>query len=382
MKSDLTLDQVRTALGLDPATGILIWTAPQSNRVKIGDRAGVVAANGRRYINLAGEKHLAHRLVWFHFYGVWPSGDVKQKNGDYDDCRIENLVDQTRQETASNRRVNAKSKSGHPGVTWDSKREKWQVHITRDYKQVAFGYYGDLGEAIVARQEAQSMQLAVSATDRASAAHKIVRRRRQRMAWNALQRGGFEIAWTSLDEFCRDIGDLPQTKMTIVPIEASKPIGPNNWRWSLPVDTKYDFRTPQGRSAYGRDHRAANSMAYRDKELRKKFGIGLVEYNEKLDRQTGVCAICERPETMERNGKELWLAVDHDHFTKANRELLCSQCNQALGKFEDRPTLLRRAADYLERHGKSEMAWGKPSVTEITHLPIGQKILMEAAPYG
>lgn len=382
MNSKLTIEDVREALDFDPATGILLWKKPHSNRVQIGDRAGVVAINGRRYINLKGEKHLAHRLAWAHYYGVWPTGDVKQKNGDYDNCTITNLVEQSRQETASNRRVNENSKSGHAGVTWDSKREKWQVHITQDYRQVALGLFEDLDAAVAARQEAlATLKISVSPEERAAAAHSVARRRRQRVAWKQVNESG-PTTWASFDDFCADIGDIPQTKSQLVKVDFSKPIGPTNFKWSLPPDKPFDHRTREGRIAYLRAHRRENPDLYREKELRRNFGMTLSEYREVENDQFGVCAICGKGETTERDGELLWLAVDHDHDTNENRGLLCIGCNTALGKFNDDPRLLRSAVAYLESKNKREPVWSRPVVTEITHLPIGQKILAENRLHG
>jgi hypothetical protein len=42
--------------------------------------------------------------------------------------------------------------------------------------------------------------------------------------------------------------------------------------------------------------------------------------------------------------------VDHDHVTGKTRSFLCGHCNKGLGHFADDPDLLRRAADYIERH--------------------------------
>jgi hypothetical protein len=367
MKSNLTIEQVRAALDFDPATGVLLWKAPQSNRVKIGDRAGVIAANGRRYVNVGGEKHMAHRLAWFHFYGEWPVGDVKQKDGDHDNCAIENLIEQTRQETASNRRVNAASKSGHAGITWSAKNAKWQVHITQGYKQVFIGYFDEdkLDDAVIAREHAQRVNdLSLTAPERAAAAHSISRRRRQRTAWTRLQESGRPVSWASLDQFCADIGDIPETRMAIVALDMTKPIGPGNWKWSLPATDKHDFRTREGRIAYNRAHRQDNADLYRDKELRRNFGITLVQYREKLAEQGGVCAICGSDEIAERKGKKLKLAVDHDHDTDVVRGILCIACNTGIGKLNDSPARLRDAVKYLESHGKREAA--KPSAFDLS----------------
>jgi len=356
MNSKLTIEILNHALDFDPATGIFLWSHPQSNAVKVGDRAGVVASNGRRYINIAGEKHMAHRLAWFYIYGDWPQDDVKQPNGNYDDCRKENLVLQSRQQTATNRRVNASSKSGHAGITWSEKRQRWQVHITRDYKQVGLGYFGDLDEAIEVRKAALAEETsAISPEDREKAAHNISRRRRQRVAWKRLVASEMSLGWPSLDDFCRDVGDIPETKMAIVAIDASQPIGPGNFRWSLPPEIKHDFQTREGRIAYNKAHRSANFDIYKDRDLRRKFNISLDEYNVKLASQDGVCAICQRPERASRDGEVLGLAVDHDHQKdkkdkNGHRDLLCGNCNKGLGKFEDNPEYLLAAIAYIRKH--------------------------------
>jgi hypothetical protein len=351
MNDRLTIEYVREVLDYDPATGVLTWKVSSSNRVKVGSRAGVVATNGRRYVSLCGEKLMAHRVAWAHFHGVWPAGDVKQKSGNYDDCSINNLVEQTRQETATNRAVNSNSKSGHAGVTWSQRVGKWQVHITKDYKQVGLGYFDKLDEAVSARRNAlESLEVSVSGADKEKAAHAISRRRRQRTAWNRLAASGCLLGWSSLDDFCKDIGDIPERRSAIVAIDALRPIGPGNFKFG--IEAGHDFRTREGRIAYSRAHRKSNPDLYREKELRKSFDIGLSDFDRMLAEQNGVCAICERPERAERNGKSLALAVDHCHTTKKIRGVLCGNCNKALGKFEDNPDFLRNALVYLSKHAE------------------------------
>lgn len=350
MNSRLTIEYVRSILDFDPETGVFLWSASQSNRIKAGSRAGVIATNGRRYISVACEKIMAHRLAWFHHYGTWPNGDVKQKNGNYDDCSIDNLVDQSRQVTASSRKVNLSSKSGYPGVTWDTKRGKWQVHITRDYKQVALGYSDSLEVAVTMRKEAEAHpSVSVTNVDREKTAHAISRRRRQRTAWRRLIASEQNHSWESLEGFCRDVGDIPETKMALVAVDSSKPVGPENFRWSLPADFKHDFQTPEGRSVYGKAHRKANREIYRERELRKNFDIGVAEYDQMLVNQDGACAICFKPETAEKHGRVLALSVDHNHETGRIRGLLCGQCNTGIGKFGDDIDLLMNAISYLRK---------------------------------
>ncbi len=75
--------------------------------------------------------------------------------------------------------------------------------------------------------------------------------------------------------------------------------------------------------------------------LKRKYGISLDEYEELLRTQQGVCAICRAKENRS-------LAVDHDHKTGRVRGLLCTNCNQGLGKFRDDVDLLYASVLYLE----------------------------------
>jgi hypothetical protein len=113
---------------------------------------------------------------------------------------------------------------------------------------------------------------------------------------------------------------------------------------------EFDHSTSEGRAAYGRAHRKEYPDVYRDKELRKTFGLTLAQYNQMSADQEHVCAICEKPETATRNGKPLALHVDHDHETGKVRSLLCGNCNVALGMFCDDPDVMRNAIIYLAKH--------------------------------
>lgn len=92
-------------------------------------------------------------------------------------------------------------------------------------------------------------------------------------------------------------------------------------------------------------HKVAMSSATR----KYRTGWTKEEYDEALLAQDGRCAICKKPESdLGRGGEVLALSADHCHATGKKRGLLCRRCNQALGKMEDDPKLLRAAADYLE----------------------------------
>lgn len=77
--------------------------------------------------------------------------------------------------------------------------------------------------------------------------------------------------------------------------------------------------------------------------LKLKYGITVEDYDRMHLEQGGTCAICHRTE--EDIGKKL--AVDHCHKTGKVRGLLCFICNSAIGKLDDDPIKLIKAAEYL-----------------------------------
>lgn len=80
--------------------------------------------------------------------------------------------------------------------------------------------------------------------------------------------------------------------------------------------------------------------------LKNLYGLTVHEVDALCASQGGLCAICGRANPP--HVKQA-LAVDHQHGTKHIRGLLCLHCNQGLGKFRDDPSLLRLAAEYLEK---------------------------------
>jgi hypothetical protein len=87
-----------------------------------------------------------------------------------------------------------------------------------------------------------------------------------------------------------------------------------------------------------------NPDKFREKELKKNYGITLQDWNNMFEAQEGQCAICKTHQC--NTGKSF--AVDHDHKTGKVRALLCANCNTGLGKFNDNIETLERAVQYLK----------------------------------
>ena len=130
--------------------------------------------------------------------------------------------------------------------------------------------------------------------------------------------------------------------------------------WALPVSAFQKRRTKRGfvpRSWCNKCRHIPQSekarLSHRERSRRNakrpsnkrrqcvKFGITLLHYEEMLQAQGGVCAICGK----QQEGRSL--SVDHCHETGRIRGLLCTRCNLGIGNLQDDPGVLRKAIEYL-----------------------------------
>lgn len=110
-------------------------------------------------------------------------------------------------------------------------------------------------------------------------------------------------------------------------------------------------------SHYGKDRRrrgikppSHNPDAFRARRIKHRYGITIEQYEQMVEDQQGLCAVCGHPPT-NNNTRAHWdgkLCIDHDHETGEVRGLLCNDCNLAVG-YGKTPETLRAAAEYLQR---------------------------------
>ena len=82
-----------------------------------------------------------------------------------------------------------------------------------------------------------------------------------------------------------------------------------------------------------------NPGYWKDRALKARLGISLVEKNILIAEQGGKCAVCN--EIMKRPH------VDHCHTTGKIRGILCGPCNQGIGLLKESPQVLLSAITYL-----------------------------------
>lgn len=74
--------------------------------------------------------------------------------------------------------------------------------------------------------------------------------------------------------------------------------------------------------------------------IAQRYGIGKVEWNQKLEKQKGKCALCLNDPKV----------VDHDHATDKIRGLLCYSCNLLISGLDMDALWVEKAKKYLQKY--------------------------------
>jgi Recombination endonuclease VII len=116
---------------------------------------------------------------------------------------------------------------------------------------------------------------------------------------------------------------------------------------------------------YRARNKATSTRSSRARRL-KRFGMSLLEYELRLARQNGACAICKKIPTRRL------LCIDHCHKTGKVRGLLCTPCNAALGVLGDHPERMQAATDYLTAFYDSLKPRGDVMTSTDEHAEAGK----------
>jgi hypothetical protein len=111
-------------------------------------------------------------------------------------------------------------------------------------------------------------------------------------------------------------------------------IRPDGIRHCIPcrrVRERGYYNSPKGR------------IARKNRELKRKYGITMKDFDSIYRHQEGKCAICKI--TLLMLGRDT--CIDHSHKSGKIRGILCAKCNKALGLFADSYNRLLSAAEYI-----------------------------------
>lgn len=150
----LSQETLKSLLHYDPDTGMFTQLKARQG-VRVGSIAGKVRNDGYVQIRINGKIYLAHRLAWLYVHGTFPPDMIDHMNRVTSDNRIGNLRLATDAENKQNRSMQINNTSGHVGVHWDKRYQKWQAYIKVNSKQIKIGYFTDINDAISARKAAE-----------------------------------------------------------------------------------------------------------------------------------------------------------------------------------------------------------------------------------
>lgn len=147
---------VMERLSYDTRTGLFKWKCRVSTRVPKGSKAGSLhKKNGYVLIKILRRTYKAHRLAWLIVYGSFPPNQIDHINGIKHDNRIINLRAVTHAENSRNRSLDIRNKSGHLGITYNKKTNRWIAQIGGTRKRVNLGHFENKEDAIEARRIAE-----------------------------------------------------------------------------------------------------------------------------------------------------------------------------------------------------------------------------------
>jgi len=157
MSNDLTQDEVRKLFSYDPLTGKLTRLVKCGYR-PAGMEAGYVHVgdHGKSYrrVKIQGITYLAHRVIWLWVTGTFPTA-IDHEDGNGLNNAWTNLAAATDLSNMKNVRKKRSNTSGHVGVIYRPKKDRWIAQIQHNNKQIHLGYFANLDDAISARKAAQ-----------------------------------------------------------------------------------------------------------------------------------------------------------------------------------------------------------------------------------
>lgn len=149
------MDYIRKILDYDPKTGDFIWLKTMSRLSIKGCVAGSINGDGYLQIKIRGKQYKAHRLA-FLFNGLPAPEMVDHINRVRNDNRWENLRSANKFQNQHNSSVRKDNSSGHKGVSFIRKYQKWQVAIKVNGKSIYLGIFQDLELASFVASEARA----------------------------------------------------------------------------------------------------------------------------------------------------------------------------------------------------------------------------------
>lgn len=152
--TNLTQTQLKEVLIYDATNGHFRWNPQLSVKgIPSGCRAGSVETrSGYRRIKIHGTSYAEHRLAWLYSYGDWPKGVIDHLDHNRSNNALCNLRDVSQAENMKNTKQVSGTITGHQGIWYNSKTNRYVAEITVAGKKVYQRVFRTCNQAIEARE--------------------------------------------------------------------------------------------------------------------------------------------------------------------------------------------------------------------------------------
>jgi len=128
---------------IDYNTGtVIVKKRLKYSKRKVGDIANSKHSSGYEVINIQGTKIMAHRLIYFMYYGelpAYPEYEVDHINHNRSDNRISNLRLVTKESNQKNASLRSDNKSSEVGITWNTRDSLYTIQCTSNGRTLYLG---------------------------------------------------------------------------------------------------------------------------------------------------------------------------------------------------------------------------------------------------
>lgn len=150
----ISQEELRRLFDYNPETGVLSRLVKTGRNCSLGPVSSTPNNNGYILVRVGGRKHSAHRIIWAWMTGVRPDIDIDHRDLNKANNKWSNLRLATRSQNQANCNLPANNTSGKKGVSYCSKRMKFQAQIRVDDRLIFLGRFGKLEHAAAAYDKA------------------------------------------------------------------------------------------------------------------------------------------------------------------------------------------------------------------------------------
>lgn len=142
----ITQERLKQLLNYDPDTGLF-------TSVLKCKPVGSLSEKGYVRLNLDKRLYMAHRIAWLYTTGEFPEIEIDHVDGDRSNNKWSNLRLATRKQNMENTSLFCNSTSGHRGVTWYKRNQKWGATAFHNGKRYFAGLFDTKEEAAIAAKK-------------------------------------------------------------------------------------------------------------------------------------------------------------------------------------------------------------------------------------